>query len=1147
MKMIPQLSAFAGCFLLALSTAQAREAAPTDLAEGKELVLHLSPASSPDAAADEAVFQHYGLDRAEKLLISVVTNGQNLNATADDWAGMHRALDGLIELNVDQQRLFKASIYGNMQDFAYRHDEGDYVAALAAARQALDLQQRAGVTATLYIPWRNLGEELIHLGRVDEGAAAFRQARKFITDPSGSFAGDLWGEIIAVESSRGNSVVAHTESEAFLKAANDSTPAMFRADALLAAAQVAIDDKRYDDAITHIHEAAHLLKGVPDATRTAYQAMDLLATLGMGAMQTMPYDQAIALCGRLDKEFPGLPISVSSLGHLVANQRRRLAGQFDLVLRDDSAQLESARAVTDLSGQVSALLSTAIDFGYLRESTQEVAALEEAANILHTPAASGISAELRFRTLNALGAGQLDRGDVLQARVAFTEVLNGIEAITSAQMRMQLASLYADAQLGMAAAMERAGNLQGARDLLHKSLDPPPGALGRFIRSTVLLQLARLEESAESGLGAEKEPAEVIRLYLEAIAALHGESDRNGEQGAQGDPLATLHEQKDLNAGVNARLQFVQYLATNGRSDADHEAPKPGMRSESPAVMAREQLALARVASTSIGLADCNWRIQFLEGILDENAGDRAAAIRSYSAAIDALDHIRAGLAGKEERESFVDSASVQELYRRQIGLLTAGDDRERAWEFLERNKARSFVETLHGRRFTAPVPISASPTVKRSAADLDVIEQQIVAARLSLSQGSQSTLRESGSLPDVIRANLVSLENNFVLARQQQTLANSRATQPLALRPISLATTQAQLPAGAALIEYAILDHELAAFVVTHNSAKELHWPADTAALPAQLDKLSKLLSAAHGSEDAVEAQLASASGILLGPVMSALPPEIDSLIIVPTGSLSQVPFQALPLPGRPSNARGLVSDEPSPESVDPSLRTLVIDRYAVSYLPSASTLQFLRFGAPVASPDLFLGAIGDLSVEGLPGLPGTLDETAGIQQLYPHAIRVTGAAFTHDVAVKALLEHQEVHFATHGLFEEQAPLFSALITAPAPGKPSRLSLYELTDMNVKARLVILSACETDRGQVTGGDEIAGLTRTFLQAGAENVVSSLWKVSDESTALLMESLHAHLRARESTPVALRHAELQVRRKFPQPYFWAGFVDTGVR
>jgi CHAT domain-containing protein len=357
----------------------------------------------------------------------------------------------------------------------------------------------------------------------------------------------------------------------------------------------------------------------------------------------------------------------------------------------------------------------------------------------------------------------------------------------------------------------------------------------------------------------------------------------------------------------------------------------------------------------------------------------------------------------------------------------------------------------------------------------------------------------------------------------------------------------QVQLPANTALIEYVILDKELAAFVVTHSSVKELHWPADTAALPVQLGNLSKLLASSHASEDVLYAKLTSVSETLLAPVIRALPPQIDSLIIVPTQSLSLVPFQALPLPENKSAARGVAVDEPTLASIDPASSTLLIDRYAVAYLPSASTLQFLHFGPPSASPDLFLGAIGDLSVEGLPALPGTLAETAVIQKLYPRASRVTGADFTHDVAVKALMDHQEVHFATHGLFEPQAPLFSALLTAPATGEPSRLSLYELTDMNLKARLVILSACETDKGQLTGGDEVAGLTRTFLQAGAENVVSSLWSVSDESTALLMESLHAHLRAGESTPVALRHAELQVRRKFPQPYYWAAFVDTGVR
>jgi CHAT domain-containing protein len=364
------------------------------------------------------------------------------------------------------------------------------------------------------------------------------------------------------------------------------------------------------------------------------------------------------------------------------------------------------------------------------------------------------------------------------------------------------------------------------------------------------------------------------------------------------------------------------------------------------------------------------------------------------------------------------------------------------------------------------------------------------------------------------------------------------RATQPLALRAVTLAATEARLPAHAALIEYAILDHELAVFVVTHTSATELHRPVDTMALPAQLSKLSALLASRRSSEDELNAQLTAASTMLLGPVLKALPVDIETLLIVPTQSLCLIPFQVLPLPEKGSD-RGFVSEDAGVAD-DLATRTLLIDRFAVAYLPSASTLQFLRVGTVSASPDLFLGAIGDVSVEGLPALPGTLDETAAIQKLYPHASRVTGPAFTRAVAVKALEEHQEVHFATHGLLEEQAPLFSAVITAPATGEPSRLSLYEVMDLNLKARLVILSACETDRGQVTGGDEIASLTRTFLQAGADNVVSSLWNVNDESTALLMQSLHAHLRAGEPTAVALRHAELQVRAQISAAVFLGG-------
>jgi CHAT domain-containing protein len=179
------------------------------------------------------------------------------------------------------------------------------------------------------------------------------------------------------------------------------------------------------------------------------------------------------------------------------------------------------------------------------------------------------------------------------------------------------------------------------------------------------------------------------------------------------------------------------------------------------------------------------------------------------------------------------------------------------------------------------------------------------------------------------------------------------------------------------------------------------------------------------------------------------------------------------------------------------------------------------------------------------MPPLPGTLTETAGIAATYPKAQRVSGAAFTHDVAQQALLTADTVHFATHGLLEEDAPLFSALLTSPAAGKPSRLSLYEVAGMRIRARLVVLSACETGLGTLQRGDEITGLTRTFLTAGADTVLASLWKVSDESTAVLMQQFYRGLAHGLKPAAAVREAALAVRAKYPHPFYWAAFVVTG--
>jgi CHAT domain-containing protein len=118
-------------------------------------------------------------------------------------------------------------------------------------------------------------------------------------------------------------------------------------------------------------------------------------------------------------------------------------------------------------------------------------------------------------------------------------------------------------------------------------------------------------------------------------------------------------------------------------------------------------------------------------------------------------------------------------------------------------------------------------------------------------------------------------------------------------------------------------------------------------------------------------------------------------------------------------------------------------------------------------------------------------------------------------------------------------------LLTSPAQGQSSRLSLLELLDRRIRSRLVVMSACETGLGRMSAGDEITGLTRTFLTAGARVVVSSMWKVSDESTATLMQEFYRGMRSGMSPADAMRAAELKVRKQYPHPFYWAPFVVNG--
>jgi hypothetical protein len=136
-------------------------------------------------------------------------------------------------------------------------------------------------------------------------------------------------------------------------------------------------------------------------------------------------------------------------------------------------------------------------------------------------------------------------------------------------------------------------------------------------------------------------------------------------------------------------------------------------------------------------------------------------------------------------------------------------------------------------------------------------------------------------------------------------------------------------------------------------------------------------------------------------------------------------------------------------------------------------------------------------------------------------------------------------LHFATHGELNERDPLASGLLRSPGGGGDGRLEVREIFGLDLKAQLVVLSACETGLGQLSTGDELVGLQRAFLYAGSPAVVTTLWKVDDRASFTLMREFYDQL-AKLDAAQALQAAQRAAMKEFPHPFAWAAFGLTGV-
>lgn len=343
--------------------------------------------------------------------------------------------------------------------------------------------------------------------------------------------------------------------------------------------------------------------------------------------------------------------------------------------------------------------------------------------------------------------------------------------------------------------------------------------------------------------------------------------------------------------------------------------------------------------------------------------------------------------------------------------------------------------------------------------------------------------------------------------------------------------------------------------------------------------------------------------SNTLIKPVASQLGKK--RLVIVASGALQYVPFAALTKPG--TGRRGDRETGGMSASRPVSERPLIVEHEIVN-LPSASTMSVLRRETAVREPaskmlavladpvfekddervrtmarpaisesspkpkeaekpqsqtvaeERSLKHIKEKSAEQtgemrIMRLPFTRQEAEKILALVPESERKQALDFEASRATaigKDLSQYRYVHFATHGYLDSERPEFSALVLSLVNKEGTQQSgflyAYEVYNLQLRADVVVLSACETGLGKEIKGEGLVGLTRGFMYAGAPRVVVSLWSVNDRATADLMTRFYRKMLKDNLRPAAaLRAAQIEMLkdRQWNEPYYWAAFALQG--
>jgi len=538
---------------------------------------------------------------------------------------------------------------------------------------------------------------------------------------------------------------------------------------------------------------------------------------------------------------------------------------------------------------------------------------------------------------------------------------------------------------------------------------------------------------------------------------------------------------------------------------------------------AEESARLALSLAEELGVPWLLFESHYILGRTLRAQGQSERAYAAYWSAAEALERVRAELQPEELRVSLVSDKT--DVYQQLVLLCLDRNVADEGLQHAERAKSRAFTERLSG-----SVDVQPDPQVIGSA-DAAVLERmrymrnELVWLYSRLSDSDQFPAGQTHRLRREVatrEAELVRLQRRLQPASQPQAVALGLGA-PSATAAATVTALRRRMSPGSVVLEYFQAGSELVLFIFDHVRL--------TAHRLGPVERVNDLVDrfrfqvAKFGLGDAyvrthqtsmleqTDSLLTRLYSELIDPVADELV-AASQLIIVPHGMLHYLPFHAL---------------------LDPR-GTPLVERVEVSYAPSAGVLAscYERPAMP--------GGQGRRVLFGVPNaaIPQVQSEIDALTELFGTSRVFAGEAATEQMFRHYAPEADIIHLASHAVFREDNPLFSAIQLAD-----SWLSLYDLYSLRLHASLVTLSACETGMSQVLGGDELVGLAHGLFQAGSASVVVSLWSVNDASTASLMGRFYRYLEDGSRPAAAMREAQVEVRRMYPHPYHWAPFLVIG--